>query len=734
MRATVRLPALVAIASLAIAAPAAPPPRPWQTIQMPTAAAVLANWRDPPSEYGPEPYYGIGGVTADSIAPDFDRLKALGFRAVTIQYGKKMPFGYLSPGWFAFLKTMIAEAKRRDMRLWIVDDAGYPSGFAGGKISADAPQHAMKALVAAGRWPLTPGQALDEPAPVDLVAAAAINGVDGEARSVPVRSGRLRFTAPAEGRWQVIAVAHAFRTSPTRSDTNPTGLKDSTRSLIDYLDPAATAAFLRITHEAYKREVGDEFGKTILGFRADEPDYSIQGLPWTPAFFARFEADKRYDPRPFLPALLQPKDARLTPEQALVRADYQDVFSKLMAESFFRQQADWCAENGLQYQLHLNHEEKQIELARSEGDFFRAMQAVQSPGVDAIWHQIWTDTVSDFPRFAASVAHINGRPQAMTESFAAYRPYPDLAMARYIIDQQVVRGINLVEMMFYPAGQPPRRFFADPGFPALARYTQRLTYLMSMGRPDAQIALLQSRGALFMADEAADHMFVSAQRMLSEQQVDYDLIDEDAVAETLKAGRGTLETLSGNRYRTIIVPMADLMPQRVVDRLRAFAQGGGTVLFLGRTPPRIVDRAYARPRAARAEEFAWGRLQPGSLPDTPTPPAQPPANPPTPLVVPPAMRAAVQAAIGQDDLVLATPSTALRYIHRELADARVFLLFNESAAALDDAVTLRGRGDRVEAWDPQSAATTPVASTAVPGGRRVGLTLASHATRVLVLR
>jgi hypothetical protein len=86
----------------------------------------------------------------------------------------------------------------------------------------------------------------------------------------------------------VLIVDHEFRTSPTRSDTNPKRVKDGSQSLEDYLDPAATEQYLRFTHEQYKKYVGDEFGKTILGFRGDEPDYSIPGLPWTPKFFERF--------------------------------------------------------------------------------------------------------------------------------------------------------------------------------------------------------------------------------------------------------------------------------------------------------------------------------------------------------------------------------------------------------------------------------------------------------------
>jgi hypothetical protein len=58
----------------------------FQKVQMPTAAEVKLAWQTPPSEYGPEPYFGMNGaVTIQSLAHDLDTMKSLGFHAVTAQ-------------------------------------------------------------------------------------------------------------------------------------------------------------------------------------------------------------------------------------------------------------------------------------------------------------------------------------------------------------------------------------------------------------------------------------------------------------------------------------------------------------------------------------------------------------------------------------------------------------------------------------------------------------------------
>ena len=149
---------------------------------------------------------------------------------------------------------------------------------------------------------------------------------------------------------------------------------------------------------------------------------------------------------------------KLTDAEVRAKADYYDVFSQMFRDGFFKPQGLWCAAHGVEYQVHLNHEEMEMELTRSEGDFERDMKYVEEPGIDSIWHQIWTDTVSDFPRLASSAAHVYGHPRAFTETFAAYRPEPDATMARYILNEEVVRGVNVIETMFYPATSPADAF------------------------------------------------------------------------------------------------------------------------------------------------------------------------------------------------------------------------------------------------------------------------------------
>jgi hypothetical protein len=787
----------------------------FQKVQMPTASEVKLTWKTPPSEYGPEPYFGMNGaVTIESLAHDLDTMKSLGFHAVTAQAGGGMTTTYLTPEYFAFFKQFALEAKKRDMKVWIVDDIGYPSGFSGGLFMPSKDKHdlSMQALSLGQRYPVKGGDTLNQAVGPDAVAAVAVSAT-GERVPVPISGGQIAWTAPAGGDWTVMVVEHVFRTSPTRSDANPTHAKDSTYPLEDYLNPEATAAYIEATHNGYYKAMPELFGTTILGFRGDEPDYSISGLPWTPKFFDTFQQVKGYDIRPYLGALLlsagggggprprpaaaaapggqstaaamqaaqaartpPPPAAKLTDAEVRAKADYYDVFSQMFRDGFFKPQGLWCAAHGVEYQVHLNHEEAEMELVRSEGDFERDMKYVEEPGIDSIWHQIWTDTVSDFPRLASSAAHVYGHPRAFTETFAAYRPEPDATMARYILNEEVVRGVNVIETMFYPATSPqdafgppatataptaptaaaaaaptsapagaaapparprggPSALMRDPGWPALMQYLQRLTYVMSMGRPAAQVALYIPSSSMWLNDSASDTAFVSSERMLAERQIDFDIINQNALAEDLKAGPGYLESMSGNRYRTVIVPSAEVLTQTELDRLRALAQGGGKVFFLGRTPSLISGKTIKDARAATAADFAFATVETSAqLPATPTPPAAAPATPPGPLVVPAEIETALNKVVGTREVALDTPDTALKVMTRRLKDADVYLFFNEGAQGSSHSVTLKAAGKTVEAWDPATGTVLPVASTAAKGGVTVKLDLKPYGTELLTVR
>jgi hypothetical protein len=301
-----------------------------------------------------------------------------------------------------------------------------------------------------------------------------------------------------------------------------------------------------------------------------------------------------------------------------------------------------------------------------------------------------------------------------------------------------VRGVNQVEIMYFPATsagpKPPSGFMGQPSFPELMTYVRRLSYLMAMGRPDESVALFLPSSSMWLGNDASDTQFVSTDRLLSEHQIDFDIVDEDALTHDLKALPGSFETLSGNRYRTVIMPAPLVISADMLARLETFAHGGGKVLFLGGTPKLISDRTIRNSAMATPADFSWATVADPPLPPTPTPPATPPAMPPQPQVVPFEVLAALNTAVVAPIVKPETPTTSLRVMKRRWKDADVYLFLNESADMWDHGVFLMSKGNTAETWDPQTGTIAPLQSKRVGGSLAVALPLQPYETRVIVVR
>ncbi len=431
----------------------AAPARPWQEITVPSVSEVAANFKTPPREYGAiQPFQSWNGANAGARTPgipydaaevrarisrDLDRLSANGMFIINLSPGRRAPGepAYLSAGHMDQVKYTVAELAKRNMRMWIQDESDYPSGFAGGYITERYPELGMQDIVADISVHVAPGQTLQMPVPNDTLAIWATetdqSGAVKQVIPIPLPAdGQLKYQTPAEGTtpneprytWEVQFLRHVYLSSPTRNFNRADGTraKDATYTIIDYLDPKATDAFLHTVHETYYGAVGDQFGKIVLGFFGDEPDYS-SGIPWTPKLLEEFKAQKGYDLAPYLPSWF---DRKPIDGSDRARADYYDVWSGIFRDSFFGEQAAWAKAHNVEYLVHLNHEETMISLERSEGDYFRDERHVEVPGIDNLSQLIpsavhrfdgtWS-TNNNFPKLASSAAHLFGRPQVWAE-------------------------------------------------------------------------------------------------------------------------------------------------------------------------------------------------------------------------------------------------------------------------------------------------------------------------------
>lgn len=671
----------------------------WHHLTLPAYNDMVKDLAAPPAQYDQTMDYGLGrNMTQETMSRELDSINKQGINAISIEGTYGTPEPYLSAGYMEGVKVLVAELKKRGMHMWIIDEGQYPSGFAGGLISKKAPEYRMQGIVVAGRIRLGDHESIsNQVLPPQVISAVAVNDSTRESRIIDVHSGSLNW-AGISGKWQITLAEHRFKTSVTRSATNPTHGKDTANSLIDYLDPAATGKFLEFTHEQYKKYIGDEFGKTVLGFRGDEPEYNF--TPWSPALLEIFKAKKGYDITPYLASFLT-RD--LNDEERLAKADFWDVWSDLFRDNFFKVEADWCVANGLEYIVHIDHEEKLMDLVRTEGDYFKDMRYVQIPGVDAIWHQIWYDNVDDYPKIASSAAHMYGRARSFSESFAAYRPVPTVSDVRWVINEEMVRGINLFEYMHW--GSP---YIKDPAFLPVSLYSNRATWLLANGIPAATVGVYCPTESMWLGNQLSDSTLKVISRKLLEHQVDFDYVDRQGIANIFKLDKGVFTNLSGQGYSTIIIPTVSVMNSDVLARLKVFASQGGKVLFIGDLPGKVADpnfrNAGTAPDLSWAAKADWQNLNEDFFARLP------------------------------HDLQLDKAAPDVKYLHRRWKDADLYFFFNEGKEKQELKITVDGAG-QAKIWDADTGKVGTLAGAVKKGSRTtMPLLLNGYETVFLIIK
>jgi len=314
------------------------------------------------------------------------------------------------------------------------------------------------------------------------------------------------------------------------------------------------------------------------------------------------------------------------------------------------------------------------------------MRYVQMPGIDAIWDQIWPGKVSDYPKYASSAAHLFGKPRAFTESFAAYKPAPSVEQAKWILNHQLVRGINMVEVMFVPASSKGlsgmRGWLATEEFPQVARYLNRACYILSQGRPAAKIALYHPTMSIWLGDEAANNSTLAIMQQLLEHQRDFDVVDDRSIGSLLKLEGSDLVNLSGQGYRAVIVPSTTAMSKVALNRLQEFVKAGGCVVFMASLPSMVVEKSFLKANAPSG--LSWAIHEPSGK-----------------------LTAEILKALPTPSVMLEQSCPAIKYAHRRWQDAELYMFFNESQEKQTRKATLAGSG-RIQVWDPTTGDIKPL--------------------------
>ncbi len=488
---------------------------------------------------------------------------------------------YLSPEYFTQYRIMVEAATKENMNVWLYDEGGWPSGSANRELVKRYPKLASQRLVRKSIW-VWKGRTIHVP-------------TDGILISLYQNLQFIRILSPGSTVKIDIPNAKVSHFRVQKGGSYP-----------DLLNPETTQRFLNMTHERYKRILAPFFGTTISLMFTDEPKV-IAKPPWTDGLMEDFLRTMGYDLRPHLHSIFGGK----TKEDQQVRIDFADWWSQRFATAYFGQLQQWCQANQILSGGHLNGEDETMgALYHGFGHVLRPYRYMDVPGIDVIWRQIWPGKENHhFPKYASSVGHQQGKRWVLSESFAVFGSGLTPIQMKWIIDHQVVRGINLFDLACYQysnqdwfiGGERPVFGSQNPIWSAMGKlhqYIARLAYLFSQGEPDLTVAVYYPVRDIWA--NGPDTRMVArgndeVARKLLESQCDFDFIDDDLLNSPETVITSGHIIVGKMKYTHIVVTQNSWMTALARERLRQFVQAGGTVFWVLDDPIHYKSSPFSPP-------------------------------------------------------------------------------------------------------------------------------------------
>jgi hypothetical protein len=686
------LSALFALA-LAGAAPGGTDALRRQFINPPDDARILMRWW----WFGP-------AVTDDEIARELRTMKAGGIGGVEIQHVYPLNLDdparhflnlpFLSPGDLHAIRFAEQTAKQLGMRVDLTLASGWPYG--GPEIPVNEAAGRLRierAAVATGI------RSIPVPAMENGEELLAVFAMPGSERIQDIQGRRVQVPNGA----QEILFFIASRTGQQvkRAAVGAEGF------VLDHYDNAAIREYLVHT------------GARLMNAFAPGAPYAIFsdslevfGSDWTGDFLNEFRKRRGYDLTPYLPLLATGNDT----EARSIRHDWGETLTELAEANYLTPLREWA---------HLHHTLFRSQSYGIPPVILSSNASVDLPeGEGAHWRQFSP------ARWAASASHLYRRPVTSAETWTWIHPPPFRATPldlKQEADRMFVQGINQLVGHGWPysppsAGEPGWAFYAsgalndhNPWFevmPDLARYLQRISFLLRQGKPANDVALyLPTDDAWAGFTPGRDSVNEAMNRLLGPTVIpqildagfNFDFIDDRAIAS------------AGIAYRVLVLPGVERLPVATAEKLQDYVAHGGIVIATRRLPslaPGFLDQKTGTPQIQKImrDLFESG-------------------NPHARLISgDDQLSAALRNAI-EPDFAVADSQPAIGFIHRRLPDAEVYFVTNLSNRAVDTTAKVRVNGMPAEWWDPFSGKST---TAPIGADGRMPLHLEPYESDVLV--
>lgn len=551
------------------------------------------------------------GVSENDIRKEIDSIAAAGLSAFCVE--SRIFEDFCGDQWWKAMRRVLRYAKKRDMRVWLLDDKRYPTGIANGAVARAAGEYRAKQIVvkrtdAIGgkkRRFLLKEKGSENDKLLGAFLAENIAGMPDIDRAVEVTGACGEFFADLyvpRGTYSLLSV---FQTDRAYE------LPDQ----IDMMNAASVDLLLENVYEPHYAHFKSYFGNTFAGFFSDEPriangvfDYKLQciniygykfglsgmGYPWSDGIAETLQEMG-----------FSLKDALILwygngKKKSEYRCAFADAVTRLYSKNFALKLSDWCHRHSVAYAGHVIEDMgAHTTLGSGTGHYFRSMAGADFAAIDIVLHQVKPyynrypffsaieGGLSD-PRFfnlvlpimASSDSLLDERKQgnALCEIFGAFGWGESISGMLWMANAMLVAGINAFiphafSAIFPNEDSPPHfhaggRYCGKKGFDVLMRYLTRMCERFSGGSRYAEIALLYNAEADWSGDAYFPLEYIAQE--LAENQISFDIVPYDKIAEGKI--KGDKLHIGSRAYSTVLVPACASYPKKMAETFAALAR------------------------------------------------------------------------------------------------------------------------------------------------------------------
>lgn len=565
-------------------------------------------FQNPAAAYRGAPFWAWNSrMTRENIDRSLDALKDMGMGGAHIHCRTGMANTYLGQEFMDLVSYTNKELKNLDMLTWLYDEDRWPSGAAGGYVTKEH-KYRIRFLVFS---------------PVKLEGktnyASNLSSSGQAVRSdervflnrygVTLKNGSLEAYRCIDRGAVLEADEQEWFAYLEVSGDNPWF---NNQAYLNTLDPEAVQRFVEVTHEAYARTLGKEFGESVFAIFTDEPQFSHKTqlrfadertevtIPFTDDLEASFEKEYGHSLMEHLPELFWELPGG---EVSLIRYEYHDHIAERFASAFADTVGSWCKSNHIMLTGHMMEEPTLQSQTAALGDAMRSFRSFDLPGIDMLCDRVELTTAKQ----AQSAVHQYNCPGVLSELYGGTNWDFDFKGHKLEGDWQAALGVTVrVPHLTWTSmeGEAKRDFPASIGFQSpwyqeysyIENYFGRLNVALTRGKPDVRIGVIhpvESYWLYWGTEEQTgavrgqmDEQFQSLADYLLYGLLDFDFLCESLLleqTENRESKKGKLQ-VGAMEYDVVLVPNCETLRSSTLDLLECYTERGGKVVFAGKIP------------------------------------------------------------------------------------------------------------------------------------------------------